>query len=109
VALKLHATRERVIGGLVVALILAAAVAYFTFLATGNSAPKPSIADYCAYGAVSQAQLSRCETHAKPDEIARLHTNAADFAMRRLRSCRPDAGPFCRLQLASDNQAAQGP
>jgi hypothetical protein len=50
---------------------------------------------YCAYGAVSRAQLDGCIEHVTPEEVAALRTNAAMYAMGRLDECRADAGPFC--------------
>jgi hypothetical protein len=53
------------------------------------------IADYCAYGAVSQAQLDACIDHVVEGDINGLETNAAQFARREFDECRVDAGPFC--------------
>jgi hypothetical protein len=54
------------------------------------------IADYCAYGAVSKAQLDGCIEHVDEDEILGRNTNAARFARRDIEDCFiEDSGPFC--------------
>jgi hypothetical protein len=53
------------------------------------------VSDYCAYGAVSQAQLDGCVDHVGTDDIDRLDTNAARYARGELDKCLADAGPFC--------------
>lgn len=57
------------------------------------------IADYCHYGAVSQAQLKGCLDHATYKQIEQLDTNAAQFAARELDDCLDDAGPYCEATL----------
>lgn len=54
-----------------------------------------SVARYCEYGAVSQAQLDGCKDHVTEDEIDARYTNAARYARGELDVCRTDAGPFC--------------
>jgi hypothetical protein len=54
-----------------------------------------SVARYCEYGAVSQAQLDGCESHVTADEIDARDTNAARYAKGKLNSCEADSGPFC--------------
>jgi hypothetical protein len=51
---------------------------------------------YCFYGAVNVPQLRGCVEHVSPSEIARLDTNAAEYARGELDDCLADAGPFCR-------------
>lgn len=55
-----------------------------------------SVARYCEYGAVSEAQLEGCEEHVTEAEVNALDTNAARYARGELAECRSDAGPFCR-------------
>jgi hypothetical protein len=42
-----------------------------------------TVADYCAYGAVSRTQLDDCRDHVSRDDVERLDTNAARFASPR--------------------------
>jgi hypothetical protein len=51
--------------------------------------------EYCAYGAVSQAQFNSCRSHVDHHVIDGLDTNAARFAKGQRTSCGGDAGPFC--------------
>ena len=51
--------------------------------------------DYCAYGAVSEAQLEGCETHVDEATVDSYDTNAAQYARGELDECLQDAGPFC--------------
>jgi hypothetical protein len=53
------------------------------------------IADYCSYGAVSDAQRDECENHVSSAYIDSLDTNAARFATGQLKECLEDAGPYC--------------
>lgn len=53
------------------------------------------IADYCAYGAVSQAQLDACIDHVDASEIDASKSTAARFARREFDECLASAGPFC--------------
>ena len=53
------------------------------------------ISRYCAYGAVSKAQLRGCESHVTEKQIAMLNTNAALFARHKLTVCLEDAGRSC--------------
>jgi hypothetical protein len=50
---------------------------------------------YCAYGAVSEAQLQGCLDHVDPAEIDVLDTNASAYADGDLDACLEDSGPFC--------------
>lgn len=52
--------------------------------------------DYCAYGAVSQAQLDGCESHITESTAASYNTNAGRYARGELDNCLTDAGPFCK-------------
>jgi hypothetical protein len=65
-----------------------------------GSRPPPSGVDavvaYCAYGAVSKAQLNGCIDHVSPGYVLRHHTNATRYATGQLNRCLADAGPFCR-------------
>ena len=70
--------------------------------------------DYCAYGAVSQAQLTGCLDHVTTDRISQLNTDAARFAQGALSQCLADAGPFCAAaanqeQLQNQAAGAQSP
>lgn len=53
------------------------------------------VGDYCAYGAVSQAQLEGCRDHVTDDDVDARDTNAAQYARGELDECLADAGPFC--------------
>ncbi len=50
--------------------------------------------EYCAYGAVSDAQLEGCKSHVTADEVRELRTPAAVFAIEE-GACGGGAGPFC--------------
>ena len=54
------------------------------------------VGDYCAYGAVSKAQLEGCVEHVTPATVNEYRTNAARFARGQLDACLSDSGPFCR-------------
>jgi len=68
------------------------------------------IADYCKYGAVSQAQLDGCRRHVDSRDIENLDTDAARFARRDLDDCLSDSGPYCydalAWRLAKDQEPA---
>jgi hypothetical protein len=51
--------------------------------------------DYCAYGAVSEAQLEGCESHVSEATVDGYDTNAARYARGELSDCLADSGPFC--------------
>lgn len=72
------------------ALVLIVAVAATACGHTGDL-----IDDYCAYGAVSLAQLRGCEDHVDASHVMGLDTNAARYARGELDRCLADAGPFC--------------
>jgi hypothetical protein len=59
------------------------------------------VADYCSYGAVSNAQREGCLDHVSRDAIDRLDTHAAQFARRDTDECLSDSGPFCEKALNS--------
>jgi len=61
----------------------------------GTLDSRDPIADYCAYGAVSEAQLAGCESHVEESDIDELDTNAAEYSRGELDECLDDAGPFC--------------
>lgn len=61
---------------------------------SGSGSGDP-VADYCAYGAVSRAQLQGCEDHVTTEDIDALDTNAARYSRGEIDACRWDAGPFC--------------
>jgi hypothetical protein len=50
--------------------------------------------EYCAYGAVSDAQLDGCRGHVSADEVRSRRTPAAVFAVE-VGECGEGAGPFC--------------
>jgi len=56
------------------------------------------VEDYCAYGAVSQAQLDGCIDHVTPQTVDDYDTNAAEYARGELEECLGDAGPFCEAR-----------
>lgn len=60
-----------------------------------SDAPQDPVAEYCAYGAVSDAQLAGCESHVEESDIDALDTNAAEYSRGNLNECLDDAGPFC--------------
>ena len=61
----------------------------------GEPDPAAYVEDYCAYGAVSQAQLDGCIDHVTPQTVDDYDTNAAEYARGELEECLGDAGPFC--------------
>ena len=67
------------------------------------------IADYCKYGAVSQAQLDGCRRHVSEQRIDSLDTSAARFARRDLEDCLADSGPYCLDALNWRLQMDQAP
>lgn len=78
---------------IVVMLMLVCVVAGLSAgCATGGS---DLVYDYCAYGAVSEAQLDGCVEHVTPEVVDGYDTNAAEYARGELDSCLDDAGPFC--------------
>jgi len=62
---------------------------------SGHAQRDGLVYDYCAYGAVSEAQLLGCINHADPEEIWKSDTNAARFGREVLSDCLADAGPLC--------------
>lgn len=44
-----------------------------------EAAGETSVADYCAYGAVSEAQLQGCMDHVTAQDVDALDTNAARY------------------------------
>ena len=54
------------------------------------------VGDYCAYGAVSKAQLEGCVEHVTPATVNGYDTNAARYAEGQLDACLADSGPFCK-------------
>ena len=71
----------------------------------GSSSDPPSesdpaiyVEDYCAYGAVSQAQLDGCIDHVTPQTVDGYDTNAAEYARGEMGECLGDAGPFCEAK-----------
>jgi len=63
-----------------------------------ESDPAIYVEDYCAYGAVSQAQLDGCIDHVTPGTVDGYDTNAAEYARGELGECLGDAGPFCEAR-----------
>ena len=53
------------------------------------------VGEYCAYGAVSKAQLEGCVEHVTPATVNGYSTNAARYARGQLDACLADSGPFC--------------
>ncbi|MEA2275313.1 MAG: hypothetical protein QOC78_273 [Solirubrobacteraceae bacterium] len=53
------------------------------------------VGDYCAYGAVSHAQLDGCKGHVTANQVRARDTTAAHFAQRDVEDCGSGAGPFC--------------
>lgn len=53
------------------------------------------VADYCAYGAVSESQRQHCVDHVTVEEVDARNTNAAQYAREEIDQCLADAGPFC--------------
>ena len=53
------------------------------------------VGDYCAYGAVSKAQLEGCVEHVTPATVSGYDTNAARYARGQLDACLADSGRFC--------------
>lgn len=54
-----------------------------------------TVSRYCAYGAVSEAQLEGCIDHVTSSEVSELNTNAAKFARGSTDRCLSDSGPYC--------------
>jgi hypothetical protein len=79
--------------------LLAVAPACAFLVACGSEV---SVADYCAYGAVSEAQLDGCIDHVDESDVERLDTNAAQYGRGELDKCLSDAGPFCGDEEAID-------
>jgi hypothetical protein len=55
-----------------------------------------TVKDYCAYGAMSEAQLVGCTSSVTHDDATSRDTNAAAYARGELDECLSDAGPFCK-------------
>jgi hypothetical protein len=53
------------------------------------------VGDYCAYGAVSRAQLEGCKSHVTANQVRARDTTASHFAQRDIEDCGEDSGPFC--------------
>ena len=72
----------------------------FVLLASGGVVEKSReggvrlVDEYCAYGAVSDAQLDGCTGHVTADEVRSLRTPAAVFAVEE-GECGEGAGPYC--------------
>lgn len=64
-------------------------------LGAGGCGTSDTVADYCAYGAISQAQLDGCREHATEGDVSGRNTNAARYARGDLDECLQDSGPFC--------------
>jgi ABC-type Fe3+-siderophore transport system permease subunit len=82
-----------------------------TAVTVGHNSRQPGghLYSYCAYGAVSRAQLQGCLDHVKDRSIDDMTTNAADFANRRLDECLADAGPFCEQARYARELADEAP
>jgi hypothetical protein len=76
-------------GLLIAAVVAAAGVLWWIALSGIND---PSVTRYCAYGAVSEAQLDGCNSHVTADQINALDTNAARYAKATLSECLADSG-----------------
>jgi hypothetical protein len=63
--------------------------------ATGSGGSEDIVGDYCAYGAVSRAQLDGCVDHVTDEDVDGYDTNAAQYARGELDKCLKDSGPFC--------------
>jgi hypothetical protein len=79
-------------------VLVAGAIAYGLYVGH-QSRLHGTVADYCAYGAVSRAQFEGCKDHVSTDDVERLNTDAARFARRELEGCLADSGPFCERAL----------
>jgi hypothetical protein len=66
----------------------------FSMLSEWQSADR-LVADYCAYGAVSNAQLDGCKSHVTANEVRARDTAAAHFAQRDSDECGAGSGPLC--------------
>jgi hypothetical protein len=105
---RLHIAELRFDRGLaynvpVIATVIA--LAYGTALGIQERATG-ELRDYCAYGAVSRAQLTGCLDHVTDQQIERLQTDAAQFATGQIDTCLTDAGPYCADRAAA-RQASQ--
>jgi hypothetical protein len=67
--------------------------------AGGPGVEAPTGADlvraYCAYGAVSRAQLQSCPGRVTPATVRGYSTNAARYAEGKISACLADSGPYC--------------
>jgi hypothetical protein len=50
---------------------------------------------YCRYGAQSKKQLDSCKAHVNSEEIDKLDTPAAKFALGVIDECGRGSGPYC--------------
>ena len=74
-----------------------AVVLYFGYQSRTNY-----IHHYCAYGAVSEAQLNGCLNHVTTSEVDDRKTPAAIFARSGGDAeCGPGAGPLCPSELST--------
>jgi hypothetical protein len=96
--------------GALVALVIA--VGFGTYgVELERAATKRLIGDYCAYGAVSQAQLDGCKSHVTYDDVTHHETPAARFALDGSVDavCGAGAGPFCHDVLDRRSSEDQRP
>jgi hypothetical protein len=76
---------------------VAIALGFGTYgILTVRDSSRQVVADYCAYGAVSQAQLDGCKDHVGFSDVEEANTPAARFALRSVEEeCGSGSGPFC--------------
>ena len=90
---------DRTVRQVAVGLTVCAGVLAFGLYGTemARSDARQVVKDYCAYGAVSRAQLDGCVSHVSLSDVQGRHTPAARFALGSVDevSCGADSGPFC--------------
>lgn len=69
------------------------------------------VGDYCSYGAVSDAQLTACESHVTANDVRSRDTPAARFAEDGSSDavCGAGSGPFCQDVLDRRDLEEQAP
>ncbi len=70
-------------------------------LVSACGSQEPNVGRYCAYGAVSEAQLVGCIR--RVERVPDTSTRAARYGRYEIDECLADAGPFCGDQDAINN------
>jgi hypothetical protein len=77
---------------------VAIALGFGTYgILSARDSSRQVVAEYCAYGAVSQAQLEGCKDHVGFSDVEEANTPAARFALgSEEEECGSGSGPFCQ-------------